>query len=193
MRASAARSWGPLILGVLFACAAGVVIVRYLTQARQANDELIADHIVQLKDIFNRINDRCKITGFRYPKDQIDFLNVVSFAGSVVGSMNLLEPQHWEGPYLQENLVIEGKEYQIIQTKKGYFIVPGDGVKLANGKVIGKTLPITPDSDIETMMYDHQALLSGNRQLGALIETFQSSHESHNQTHLPLEEIETLD
>jgi hypothetical protein len=193
MRPSAGHSWAPLILGILFTCTTAVVIVRYLTQARQANDDLIADHIVQLKDIFKRINDRCKITGFRYPKDQIDFLNVISFSGSVVGSMNLLEPQHWEGPYLQENLVIEGKEYQIIQTKKGHFIVPGDGVKLANGKVIGKTLSLTPDSDIEAMLYDHQALLSGNRSLGGFIETYQSLHESYNQTHIPLEEIETLD
>jgi len=159
---------------VLAALAIGFMTIRYLSQARVANDMLIADHIVQLKDIFGRINERCKITGFRYPKDQIDFLNVISFTGSVVGSMNLLEPERWQGPYLTDNLTMNGKEYQIITTKKGTFIVPGDGVKLANGKIIGTTLMITPESDIEGMLDDSQALLSHGRPLGAHIETFRS-------------------
>ncbi len=185
------RSW--IFLALLFVAGSGIIIIRYLMQARKANDELIADHIVQLKDIFKRINDRCKITAFRYPKDLIDFLNVGSFAGSVVGSMNLLEPHNWEGPYLPENLTIEGKEYQIIGTKKGYYIVPGDGVKLANGKVIGKTLSLTPDSNFEALLQDPQALLSNHRALGAFIETYQFHHEPHQESRIPLEEIETLD
>ncbi len=176
----------------------GSVIVRYLFQARVENDALIADHIEQLKDIFKGINESCKITGFRYPKDQIDFLNVISFAGSVVGSMNLLEPHNWKGPYLKENLTIAGKEYEIVATKKGYFIIPGDGVKLANGKIIGKTLPITPDSDIDAMMRDPQALLSHNRPLAAHLATYQDdTYKTHVraelQRGLPDEEIESLD
>lgn len=187
------RPWLPIILAVLAAVGTGVIIIKYLKQARVANDMLIADHVVQLKDIFKRINDRCKITGFRYPKDQIDFLNVISFAGSVVGSMNLLEPQHWEGPYLKDNLTIEGKEYQIIGTKKGFYILPGDGVKLANGKIIGKTLTITPDSDIEALLRDPQALLSQDRPLGARIEMFERRHEAAAEKSFPYGDIDTIE
>lgn len=146
MATQASRSWLPLTLGILFAVGMGTVTISYLFQARAVNDDLIADHIEQLEDIFTRIHARCKITGFRNAKDQIDFLNVISFACSVVGSMNLLEPQNWEGPYLSENLTMQGKEYQLIQTKKGYYIVPGDGVRLANGKIIGKSLILRPIS-----------------------------------------------
>jgi hypothetical protein len=193
MATQATRSWLPLTFGVLFLVGMGAVTIRYLFQARVVNDELIADHIEQLKDIFRRIHVRCKITGFRNAKDQIDFLNVISFAGSVVGSMNVLEPQNWEGPYLSENLTMQGKEYQLIQTKKGYYIVPGDGVRLANGKIIGKTLLISPDSDIEPMLHDPQALLSSNRSLGTFIETYQYPHPVSSVSSIPLEEIETLD
>ncbi len=52
--------------------------------------------------------------------------------------------------------------------------MPGDGVALANGKVIGKTLVINSDSDIEAMMRDPQALLSNNKPLAARVETYQN-------------------
>ncbi len=192
------RSRYPIIMALIFSVGVGTVIIRFLSQARVENDALIADHIGELKDIFIGINESCKITGFRYPKEQIDFLNVISFAGSVVGSMNLLEPEQWKGPYLKENLTIAGKEYEIVATKKGYFIVPGDGVKLANGKIVGKTLPITSDSDIEAMMRDPQALLSKNGPLAAHLSTFkddtsESPASSSVRRDLSVEETGSLD
>lgn len=57
------------------------------------------------------------------------------------------------------------------RTNEGLYIVPGDGVKLADGKVIGKTLLIGLDSDIERMMGDPQALLSNGKPLTARIPT----------------------
>jgi hypothetical protein len=159
----------------LFFIAAFVFVSRFfLKEATQANDELIAEHIKKLSAIFRRINDCCKITGFRRQKDYIDFLNVVKFEGSMIGSMNLAQPQDWQGPYLEQNLSIEGKEYQIVVTKKGYYIIPGDGVKLANGQIIGNTLRVTYNTDIDALMRDPKALLSNDRPLAAKIETYQN-------------------
>jgi hypothetical protein len=172
------RSWIAILLGVVFVGLFSFVVYKFLIQAKKANDELIADQVAHLKQIFHKINETCKITGFRHQKDHIDFLNVISFEGSMVGPMNLLEPKKWQGPYVKETLTMAGKDYQIIKTKTGYYIVPGDGVKLANGKVIGSTLMITPLSDIETMLRDPQALLSNNRPLAARIETYQNPFES---------------
>ena len=171
-------SWYALFLAIVFFTILTSVVIKFLTQVRIANDELIADHVVQIQQIFKRINDRCKITGFRHKKDHLDFLNVISFAGSVVGSMNLLEPKNWEGPYLEESLTIGGNEYQIVGTKTGYYIVPGDDVKLSNGLVIGKSLMITPQSNIEQMMRDSQALMSNNRSLAAKIPMYQSAFDT---------------
>ena len=165
-------TWVSLIIAIVVIAVCTSVIMKYLSQARAANDGLIADEIVQLQKIFKRINDSCKITGFRHKKDHIDFLNVISFAGTVVGPMNLLEPENWEGPYVDESITMNGKEYQIVATKTGFYIVPGDGVKLSNGQILGKTLIIGPRSNIEQMMRDPQALLSNNRALAARIDTY---------------------
>ncbi len=171
-------SWFALILALIFVAVGTSVIMKYLAQARTANDGLIADHVVKLQTIFKRINESCKITAFRHKKDHIDFLNVISFAGTVVGPMNLLEPENWQGPYVDESLTMNGKEYQIVATKTGFYIVPGDGVKLSNGQIIGKTLLITPSSKIEQMVRDPQALMSNNRALAARIDTYQNPFSS---------------
>ncbi len=168
------KYWYGGIVAAIFLAIFAFISIKYIYQARRANDQMIAQHIEQLQGIFKSINDTCKINGFRHQKDYIDFLNVTCFEGSVVGPMSLLEPKNWKGPYLKESLTIGGKEYQIVATKKGYFIVPGDGVALANGKVIGKTLVINSDSDIEAMMRDPQALLSNNKPLAARVETYQN-------------------
>ncbi len=183
--------WYAAVVGLCFVAFFTFVSVKFLSQARLANDELIAEHIVQLDDIFKRINETCTIIGFRHKKDYIDFLNVKSFAGSVVGSMNLAEPAKWQGPYVHESLTIGGKEYQIVATKKGFYIVPGDGVRLANGKILGKTLHINYRTDIEALMRDPKALLSDDKPLAAHIETYQNPFEALSKTDFLDEEIET--
>ena len=167
-------TWYAVILALVVVAICTSVIMKYLSQARVANDGLIADQVQQLYTIFNRINESCKITGFRHKKDHIDFLNTISFAGSVVGPMNLLEPEKWQGPYVDESITMNGKEYQIVATKTGFYIVPGDGVKLSNGQIVGKTLMIGPKSNIEQMMRDPQALLSNGSALAARIDTYQN-------------------
>ncbi len=123
-------------------------------------DQLIADDIKKLNNIFQEINKNAGISHFDYLKNRIDFLNVEKFAGSKVGSMNLLHPEKWKGPYVQENPTINQKVYEIIKTKNGNFIVPGEGTKLANDKIIGKDIIFDENSDIEYMAKDTNLLLS---------------------------------
>ncbi len=179
-----------LITGLLAAILFVAIIVKFLSQARVANDDMIAQQIQQLQEIFKKINDTAGIIGFRHKKQYVDFLTVKSFEGSEVGPMNLERPQKWQGPYLQENLTANGKEYQIIGTKKGFFIVPGDGVKLANGKVVGKTITIDFNTDIEALTRDPKALLSGDKALAAHITTYQNPLEALAKTDLLGENVE---
>lgn len=123
-------------------------------------DNVIADDIQKLHTIFDEIDQNCQILGFEHEKNYVDFLNVIKFAGSEVGSMNLIYPEHWKGPYLKDNPTAQEKYYQIVETKKGYYIAPGDGVKLANGKVIGKDIILNKNSDIGAMAIDPNLLLT---------------------------------
>ena len=93
----------------------------------------IADDIAQLARIFENIDKTAGILGFDHQKNEIDFLNIKKdgFVGSEVGPMNLIHPKKWEGPYLTEMPRIQEEDYIVVRTKKGYFITPGEGVKLA--------------------------------------------------------------
>ena len=120
---------------------------------------LIAQDVTRLQEIFKRIHQTCVIIDFDYQKNPINFLNVKEFTSSEVGPMNLVYPDKWEGPYVQDNPTIQAKEYQIVQTKKGYFITPGEKVTLPNGKVIGTDIILDEDADIAMMMHNPHKLM----------------------------------
>lgn len=176
---------GIVILLIFLFC---MSLVTFWYQAKIYTDVIIAEDVVVLADIFKKINEECGIIDFRYEKQNyVDFLNVISFEGSEIGTMNLHSPEKWKGPYLRENPTVQGKYYQVVHTDKGYFIVPGDGVKLKNGKVIGKDIIFDKNADIEKMMEDPQKLLFQDKKLAAQIEV------SKEKPIVPLDEISNSD
>lgn len=153
------------IFGVLF-----FVAFSYLFyESRIITDSIIVGDIEHLDGIFKKIDDCCSIRGFSRQKTTIDFLNVGSFIGSQIGSMNLVQPEKWEGPYLQDNPAVQGKEYEIVQTGQGYFIVPGTGVRLNNGKVIGSDLVFNETTDIEAMIQQEGVLRFRGKPMAAKV------------------------
>lgn len=157
---------------------ASAIVVTFLVMtffiADNQKDEIVATSIVQdieqLHSIFERIHETCVIISFDYQKNPINFLNVKSFTSSEVGPMNLVHPEKWEGPYVQDNLAIESIEYQVVRTKNGYFIVPGEGVELPNGKVIGKDLIFDESADIMKMMGDPESLRYQDKSFAVLLD-----------------------
>lgn len=154
----------PLASGVLLFVLFGVAVYRLFYQARTVVNSIVVEHIAQLGDIFKKINDTCVITDVTQPVNHINFLTVKSFVGSEIGPLNLAYPKEWRGPYLKDNPSIQGHVYEIVKTKQGYYIVPGMGVQLTNGKVMGKDIVITPDTDMHaliekgTLRHDGKAL-----------------------------------
>jgi|SRR5579862_658032 len=112
----------------------------------------ITQDLKTLQVHFHTINNRCVITGFDHVKNPINFLTVKSFAGSQVGSMNLARPACWQGPYVQANLTAQGKEYQVVHAKDGYFILPGDGVILPTRKVMGKDVVVDETVAVQPLL-----------------------------------------
>lgn len=157
----------PAATGILLLALLGLAVVRLLRSNKTISDELIADQVVKLSLIFKRIDQDCKIIGFEHECNYIDFLTVKSFVGSQVGSMNLAYPHQWKGNYLDDTPTIQEKLYEIVKTKDGYFIVPGHGVKLRNGKVMGKDIIINAHTHMEPLLKDPQALLYNDRMLAA--------------------------
>ena len=133
--------------------------------------EIIAHDVAQLAHILNKIDKTAGILGFDHQKNYIDFLNIKKngFVGSEVASMNLIDPSKWDGPYIAEVPKIQEEDYLIVRTKKGFFVVPGEGVVLPNGKIIGKDIIFDEDAEIEKMMFDEQALMYKGMPLAARI------------------------
>jgi len=147
---------------------------------------LIAQEVAQLKTIFEKIDASCGILGFDNEKNSIDFLTVISFVSSEIGSMNLKHPKGWQGPYLQDNPTIQGKYYQIVQTRTGYYIAPGDGVKLSNGKIIGKDIILNKDTDFLKLLSKNGDLRIRGKALAAKIELGKTEHEIAQEKPVPI-------
>jgi len=159
----------PWIVGAIFSTIFLISTITLWRSSRLAFDEVAHDDILKLQQIFERIQDDCYIVDFEHVFNYIDFLNVRSFSGEKVGSMELAFAKNWNGPYLTNNLRIQNKLYAVLKNKQGYFIIPGYGVQLANGKVIGKTLILDENSDMKKVMQDDQGLNSKPGVLAAQI------------------------
>jgi hypothetical protein len=147
-----------------------LIVVTYFSsryKTKETTGILIAQDIARLSEIFQRIHEQCKILSFDYQKNPINFLNNISFVSSEVGPMNLANPEGWKGQYVDDNPTIQGKEYQIVRTKQGYFITPGEGVWLPNGKVIGKDIMLDENTDIPALMRDKNGLQFEGKALAA--------------------------
>jgi len=154
-----------VVIGILLFIMFSWTIYWFYISAKQVTDSLITQQVEQLAKILNEINDTCKIITIKHDKNYIDFLNIKSFVGSEVGPLNLAYPDQWKGPYLNENLSIQGKSYELVKAHGGYYVVPGEGVKLSNGKIIGKDIMFDSNTDIEQYINEQGGLEYENRPL----------------------------
>lgn len=140
------------ILAILFI----LISISFYTmrQGLRENDtDIIAQDVAQLATIFNQINTDAGIISFDEQYNSINFLTIkkYGFVGSSAGPMQLAHPEQWAGPYAQKTPKMQDKPYAIVHTKKGYFITPGKGVVLHNGKIIGQDIRLEEDEDLETL------------------------------------------
>jgi len=148
----------PILACVIFSIFVIIAIINTFVSSKEYTADIITHDVKKLAEILHTIDNDCGILSFDYQRNPINFLNTVSFVSSEVGPVNLVHPENWKGPYLQDNPTIQNKEYVIIRTKYGYFITPDNGVKLPNGKIIGTDILINEDANIPEMMHDKDLL-----------------------------------
>jgi len=151
-----------------------IAMIGYMREAKFAAEKKITSDIPILVGIFEKINDTCGIISFEHEVNYIDFLNVISFEGSRIGSMNLRYPDKWAGPYLAENPTIQEKFFEIIKTKDGYYIFPGNGIQFANGSRMGTDISIGSESAIELFLAEGGPLNYKGKPLAGKIDTLDS-------------------
>jgi len=175
---------------IIIAVLVGISVFSFKKLLKSDTGSYIAQDVAQLATIFAKIDATAGILGFDHQKNEINFLNIKKdgFVGSEVGSMNLIDPKKWDGPYFTEVPKIQEEDYIVVRTKKGYFITPGDGVKLPNGKIIGKDIILDENADIELMMHDDQALSYRGQPLAAQITISGDKKNNFQQNILPEDE-----
>lgn len=139
----------------------GIVLVGvwgYFRSAPVYKSGLVHQEVEQVAQLLARIDADCNVLSIRSGCNKIDFLNVISFAGSQVGPLNLMHPKKWRGPYINDNPVFDGKLYELAETIHGYFVVPGLGARLPNGLVMGKDIILRPTTNIPAMVQPGGAL-----------------------------------
>jgi len=166
----------PFIVIAVIAVFIGMTFFNTFYRSKDDAGVMIAQTVIQLRDIFHRIHKVCIIIDFDEQQNSINFLNVAKFTGSEVGPMNLVHPDKWEGPYLNDNPTLYKITYQVVSTKKGYYVTPGNGVTLPNKKIIGKDIILDQKADIDSMMLNPQALLYKDKPLAARLELGASSN-----------------
>lgn len=159
----------PALTILLMVTLVGIAVFSVSSGAKQFSGEAMAGDVVMLASIFQSIHKDCRILSFDYQRNPINFLTVGTFAGSEVGSMNLGYPDKWQGPYLEDNLAMQGKEYEIVRTDAGYFIVPGQDVKLPDGKIVGKDIIFDEHADIPSLIKEGGSLNFKGKPLAASI------------------------
>ncbi len=113
---------------------------------------VVKDDLLRIERVLNQIDKDCNILSIRAERAFVDFFTVEKFTGSTVGCLNLAYPKKWKGPYLQQNPSVQGKLYEIVKTKDGYFVIPGQGVSLPNRLTMGKDIVITSATTILPML-----------------------------------------
>jgi len=129
--------------------------------------QIMAQDITKITQTLRKINEDCVIASFDQQTVPIDFLNVGSFSGSEVGQINLAYPEKWQGPYLKESPNFKNIPYAVVTTKKGYFVVPGNGVQLPNGKIIGKDIVLDENADVMQLAKNPEGLNFKGKALAA--------------------------
>lgn len=156
----------PFFVASLFTALFAISVLMVYRQAKTATDVMIHQNLTELQKIFEKIDKDCRILRVKHAKNHIDFLTVKHFVGSEVGGLNLAYANRWQGPYLKDNPSMQQQVYVLLKNKQGYFIVPGDGVVLNNGKKIGIDIILNEKTDMNKMLQDKNGLMSSSGALG---------------------------
>lgn len=147
-----------IALGLLLAMLVGTTGYYLVYQMRTASTVVMVQQVAAIERALKRIDETCEIISIAHERSYIDFLVVRTFVGSQVGPLQLRFPAKWEGPYEQQNPTVQGIQFELVTVRDGYAIVPGAGVTLMNGKIVGKDIMFGPDTDIDALLVPESGL-----------------------------------
>ena len=113
---------------------------------------VIEDDIKVISLALKRIDKECNILSIEEDYNEINFLTVKSFDTSRVGPLSLAYPKKWNGPYVSVTPTIQDKSYELVKAGDGVFVMPGQGVHLPNGLVVGKDFVVDKNTKVASLL-----------------------------------------
>jgi len=156
------KRYFPVISTLIFGLFILIFFLRIVYTRPNLIASIIEDDLKIITLAMKKIDAKCNILSIERDRNEVNFLNVKSFSGSEIGPLNLAYPKKWEGQYLRVNPTIQGRFYNIVKARDGWFVVPGDGVWLPNGKVMGKDVVISRKTKVSRLL-EKDALLWFNK------------------------------
>lgn len=144
----------------------GIFIFKVVYNRSHYLASVLEQDIAKIAKIILKIDKECVVLSVAGELTPVNFLNVRSFVGSTIGGLNLAYPQKWQGPYLDANMTYQQRFYEIIQNFEGFFLVPGKGMSLPTGLVVGKDIIFSFDISIKQMLKDGGALNNNGHLFG---------------------------
>lgn len=160
----------PFLSATILALFLFIFVLRTIYTRPYLVASIMEDDLQLIALALDKIDSRCDILSVENDRADINFLNVKQFSGSRVGPLNLAHSEDWEGPYLQTNPTMQGKFYELMRAKDGLFIVPGAGVKLPNGLIVGKDIKFDSEKNLGTLLLQDRPLNYGGRKLAYKIQ-----------------------
>lgn len=145
------RRYFPVMSTAFLVLLMTIFAVRVFYSRPRVVASIIEDDIKLITLALEKIDAKCNILRVEDDYNEIDFLNMEDFTGSQAGPLNLAYADKWEGPYLQVNPMLQEQYYELVRALDGFFVMPGRGVRLPNGLVIGEDFEVNASTNVEPM------------------------------------------
>lgn len=157
------QTWFALISGLVIVAIALYAGYTFFRERTVLSGSIIHRNVSSIVEILRRVDTSCDILSIRSGRNPIDFLQVEKFVGSEIGPLNLAHPDNWEGPYVQDNYIYDSRPFDLVATKRGFYVVPGHGSRLPNGSIMGKDVLLTYRSNIDKFLQPGGSLHFNNQ------------------------------
>lgn len=138
---------GSLIIVALTAiCAAHFVMHTPLWHTR-----LIQGDLNRIAQAVHALDRDCGIKNMRTGRYPLMPLTQYAWPSGQLHGMSVARPENWRGPYLPKVIALQGKPYELLKTNSSLYVVPGNGVTLPSGAIIGDTFSWCANTDVNAL------------------------------------------
>ena len=160
----------PIFSLCVLAAILGFFVYKYVQNKPFHKARTIIIDLEVLARVLHVIDESCSILSVKYDHTKIDFLNTVAFEGSEIGGLNLAYPRQWKKSFLKDNPTVEGIEYELVRAKDGFYVMPGQGLRLPNDLVMGKDIIIDRSVAVMPLLKEGGPLFYQNMPLAKKID-----------------------